>query len=88
MSEVKILGKAFAAVLKEWLTDEQFQEMKDWNGQNRDNPCCASHDYCDANIAMHEAFLKTGIAKTEDEIFNNITLWNGAWAHARQEGLI
>lgn len=89
MSDVQTLAKVFSAVLKEWLTDEQFQEMKDWNGRNRDNPCCASHDYCDANMAMVEALIQHGTMKSHgDDPLIHKELMNAAWTHARQEGLI
>ena len=87
MSEAQQIGKTFAAVLKEWLTPEQFHEMKDWNGQNRDNPCCASHDYCDANMAMCEAFIQLKMPTTDGGRFDT-ALWDAAWSYARQEGLI
>ena len=86
----KELAEAFAAVLKRWLTPAQFVQMQRANVQNVSTLNCASHDYCDANMAMLAAFVvvlkreptfrKTPVgAASEDE---DRTLWNLAWEYA------
>ncbi len=58
IKQVRALSDAFAGVLREWLTEEQFAEMRSKNVAYvvEDTMTCASHDYCDANMAMQEAF--------------------------------
>jgi hypothetical protein len=51
-----ILAKAFATVLGDWLTANQWAEMRAANVNHRDDGVCASHNYCDSNMAMAEAF--------------------------------
>lgn len=88
----KIADK-FAEVLKEWLTVEEFAEMKRLN----ETPeyavsVCASQDYCDANMAMHEAIIAiTGqepmTAGEGPEVEEACRVWNAAWELARERHL-
>jgi hypothetical protein len=52
------LGDRFAATLRGWLTPEEFAEMKRRNETDPAyaNLSCASHDFCDANMAMDIAW--------------------------------
>lgn len=51
------VAKKFSKVLKKWLGKVKMQEVVRLNKENNDS-CCASHDFCDANMAMDEAFTK------------------------------
>lgn len=47
--------------------------------------CCASHDWCDANMAMAEAFENLGLDPLPDDEAERermTTLWNEAWTAA------
>lgn len=55
--EVRKLAKKFSKVLASWLSFEQMQTVIESNAENNDSSC-ASHDFCDANMAMDEAFVK------------------------------
>lgn len=51
------LADAFADVLRRWLSPAEFAEMQRRNATPEyGGPVCASHDFCDANEAMAEAF--------------------------------
>lgn len=57
--EVALVAEVFAAIMKEWLLPAQMIEVRRRNllGLAREgSPVCASHDYCDANMAMDQAF--------------------------------
>ena len=77
------LARSFAKVLQEWLTWEEMQIVITRNELSSYRGCCASHDFCDANMAMDEAFRRLG---TPFEFGNNLhdTLWNAAWHIAKQ----
>lgn len=79
------LADRFAQVLRRWLTDEQWATMRRRNA-TIGNGLCASHDFCDANMAMDEAFtvIMGREINLEDEHGDN-ALWNSAWdiAHKR-----
>jgi hypothetical protein len=93
---VRTLADAFVGVLRQWLTAAEFAEMKRRNvtyGQ-----ACASHDFCDANMAMWEAWLQvygheptlTTDAETieqEQRKDDEIALWNAAWSMAKKRAL-
>jgi hypothetical protein len=83
-----VLGAAFVAVLKDWLTADDFAEMQEVNATpdfTAPNGPCASHNYCDANMAMSEAF-EVALGR-EPDVFDqddgaegpDVTLWNAAW---------
>lgn len=47
---------------------------------------CATHDYCDANEIMQEAFLKCVGCMPDLEDDGDVALWNGAWDAAVKNG--
>lgn len=56
-TEPERIAKAFADILGDWLTANQWAEMLAKNASPAyGGPVCASHDYCDSNMAMAEAF--------------------------------
>lgn len=79
------LAKMFASVLKEWLSPEQFNLVINLNKTEvYSDDICASHEFCDANMAMFEAFsrlFKREIVVHSDDDTN---LWNSAWATAKK----
>lgn len=86
------LAVAFSDVLKEWLKPDEMKEVIRLNTTDDDyREECASHNYCDANMAMAEAFKK--LIGREFDIYltqaadpymgNDIALFNIAWQIAR-----
>lgn len=79
---VATLALGFAIVLEEWLQPHEWAAMR---VQNRDGygGVCASHNFCDANMAMEEAFNRVFdgdgyTCSTEDS-----KLWVDAWTYAK-----
>lgn len=93
--QIPALAKAFAAILKEWASPEEWTTMRRANAAETDPTICASHDFCDANEAMAEAFTKLGLTAPGDEgcedgspaFEETCGLWNAAWALAKKEDL-
>lgn len=96
--EVRV-GLEFMEILKSWLTADEWTEMRAKNATAEyQGGVCASHDYCDANMAMHEAFVKCGLVppceidttaseaaeRLADDVLDT---WNKAWDWARANGL-
>src|SRR5690606_5736315 len=52
----KKLAHRFALILNEWIGDH-LEEVNRINAERNDNTC-ATHDYCDANMAMQAAFIQ------------------------------
>lgn len=80
--ELNLLSAGFSNVLKEWLTAEEMAEVIRRNALPAYAGACASHDFCDANMAMAEAFEKIfGEFDFSSDIHS--ALFNGAWNIAK-----
>lgn len=93
---VDTVAKTFVAVLKAWLTKKEFAEVKARNKKNGKAGWCASHDFCDANMAMFDAMKKCGFITygendsgplVDKESEATTPLWNASWDHACKEYL-
>lgn len=74
-------AQRFDAVLREWLTPAEYAEVLRRNGTPEYSDCCASHDFCDANMAMLDA-LGAGLA-ADDAMW--CAAWN-VWRESNQSG--
>lgn len=93
-----VLAIAFAAKLHEWLSPEEMKEAIARNAASADPLVCASHDFCDANMAMAEAFEATqgreirfpsdveSGACTQEESDADLAMFNSAWGLAKAAG--
>lgn len=84
------IAAAFANVLSGWLTEEQWAEMQALNAiEPAGSDICHSHDFCDANMAMHEAMASLGVDVDRDWAGDDemCALWNASWDHARKNHL-
>lgn len=78
-----LLAATFAGVLRGWLTDEEWDAMRQRNAERPEGQSwCASHDYCDANMAMDAAFKLNGIPDIDASSEADCANWNAAWAIA------
>lgn len=82
-----IIAARFALVLQDWLSPSEWETMRQ---RNLDTPpdACASHDYCDANVAMDMAIrsvMRVPEMDADDERL--VRLWNGAWGVAKASRL-
>ena len=90
-SQTLAVAEAFAEVMRQWLSKDEFAEMKHKNetDPNYRGCVCASHDYCDANMAMMEAFDHVMghnmIPEEGGEISeSDCAIWSDAWDLARR----
>lgn len=77
----KALAQEFATILASWLGPVAFKEMV--ARQDPESPFCASHDFCDANMAMQEAFTKLHARNSDTNSTDDVGLINAAWFVAR-----
>jgi hypothetical protein len=87
-TQTEQLASEFVAVLCEWLTPAEFAEMRMRNRANIGAPICASHDYCDSNVAMEVAFERIvgreSVMPSEGpQGYEDQELWDAAWTLAR-----
>lgn len=90
------VARAFDRILRTHIAPHEYAEAVRMNAEDpaysADSGCCASHDFCDANMTMLEAFASV-TGKGEDEIVRLtfgegadidwdgewVTAWNAAW---------
>lgn len=83
MPDVVTLATEFAIVIREWLTPDQCREIDGRNAVEPNQIVCHSHDFCDANEAMAEAFSRFNV---EAHYITDSALWNEAWSIAKANG--
>lgn len=86
------IANQFRRLVREEL-EEHLAEIDERNARNDEekNGCCATHDFCDANLLMLDAFC-TAMGLSEDQVLEGMTdehdhaathMWNEAWRIAR-----
>lgn len=85
--QISVIADKFADVLREWLKPHEFAEMKVLNTTpDFADGCCASHNYCDANMAMDAAWRavlgENAQINADDEA--QAVAWGKAWDLARE----
>lgn len=84
---VDALAVAFCDALFGTLTSDQMRQVVERNQAETNPGVCHSHDFCDANIVMHEVFMARGLdLSAEDCPPEWVDLWNRAWDLAKARG--
>ncbi len=78
------LAKEFSAILRSWLTPEQLTEINQKNETAAYTNADATHDYCDPNQAMIDAFEKVFGKEIDFQSDEDSEIINTAWALARK----
>lgn len=79
------LSNAFSAILNEWIP-EKLAEVNRLNKEHAGDNCCATHDFCDPNQAMIDAFKSlfgkepTGRNREQNYLIDN------AWELSKTNG--
>lgn len=76
------LGDLFAIKLSDALPTIDYISMKARNSTETNINCCHSHDFCDANETMAEAFKEVLGRDIDLQSDIDTALWNGAWNYA------
>lgn len=84
MPDAQSLANAFSKIIRDWLTPEECDEIDVLNDNEEDASICHSHDYCDPNQAMIDAFAKWGV-ELDPQNYEHNALCNKAWAIAKKE---
>ena len=81
MNKVEELSERFSKLLREDLSEHVMKEVVTRN-KTYGEGICASHDFCDANMVMADAFKQ--IVGHEIDADNEVdaTLWSDAWSLA------
>lgn len=80
-----LLANEFSKILNEWIPEKLF-EVNQRNKEPRyiASGCCATHDFCDPNQAMIDAFTNLFGKEPSARNQKQNTLINNAWAAAKQ----
>lgn len=85
-TEVTALAREFSLRLRSELSEAEMAEVIERNGAENSNKHCHSHDYCDANEVMDDAFTHVtgeGILEGASGMTTAKTeLWGAAWDKA------
>ena len=82
--EIESLAREFIEQLRADLTDEQIAEIVARNKAEQNPNVCHSHDFCDANEYMLEAFQETFPGKAWHELDTTDGRWSAAWDLAKK----
>lgn len=83
---VEGIAGSFVSRLQAQMTAQQFAEMQNLNAV-ADSGICHSHDYCDANEVMADAFTNWTGREVDTTNDDDRALWSAAWAYAMTHGL-
>ena len=83
LASPQTVGDEFVAILTDWLTDYEMDLIRNYNATPTYAHSCASHDFCDANMAMLTAFEV--ITECDYDLDNqaHVDLFNAAWDYAK-----
>lgn len=83
------LAFRFSRVLSEWLSHKDMEVVRRKNRvahAKRDYSVCHSHDFCDANMAMDEAWRSLFVRAPGVQEPADASLWEAAWHIAATYG--
>ena len=78
------LADEFSHVLRNWLTADEMAKVIERNRAQTNPIICHSHDFCDANMAMDEAFTLLMGRSSDAADGHDARLWNEAWEIAKR----
>lgn len=89
MSTVEQIARRFSQLLTAYIGDAKVRVAINRNKLESYEDCCASHDFCDANMVMLEAFNQLSVKPPTDstagpEQDEAVRLWGAAWDLARE----
>jgi hypothetical protein len=84
--KTKRIAVEFARLLRAEIGEENYERAVKINNAEAHSDLCASHDFCDANVVMAEAFrLATGYPLRTGNDYDT-TLWNDSWGEWKAMG--
>lgn len=79
------LSYRFSAILRETLSDREMADVITRNREYVDPMVCASHDFCDANEVMAEAWVDCFGASIDLQSDDMRSMWNAAWEMSKDD---
>lgn len=83
-ADAHTLALEFSASLRALLSPEEMQLVILRNAAETHPNICHSHDFCDANVVLHEVFLAHGMDPADEGGMDRWgSLWDAAWNLAK-----
>jgi hypothetical protein len=86
MQTISDLAKDFSERLADYLGFGGLAIVVERNKTPKYTGCCASHDFCDANVFMLEAFEATFSREPDLECDHDLAMIDDAWNMAKRQG--
>lgn len=81
---VDSLALEFCDAMRATLSAEQMKSVVSLNREETNPHVCHSHDFCDANMVLHEVFMRRGMDLSDEARTDRLTdLWNQTWDLAK-----
>jgi hypothetical protein len=87
LANPETVGDEFVAILTDWLTDYEIDVIRSHNTTPAYAYSCASHNFCDANMAMLTAFEVITECDYDLDNQSHVDLFNAAWDYAKANHL-
>lgn len=84
-ASVEDLAREFSRLLRRDLSARQMAEVVRLNDTEANKSVCHTHDFCDANMVMAEAFRNCGLPDAVTTNDDSTDLWNAAWDQAKAD---
>jgi len=82
-TRIDIIADRFSELLAERIGNDNLRNVVDKNNMVENLGCCASHDYCDANVIMDKAVKYVGLNMRVNSDLGCYVM-NNAWDTAKQ----
>lgn len=77
---IETVARTFASIIRESLTTAEMELVNSRNAIEQDKKVCHSHDFCDPNMLMLDAFRICGMTEEPDQFSEaDLIVWNQAW---------
>ena len=87
---VEDLCETFRAVITDWFPESIRREIDATNAEYKKDPnlskCCATHNHCDANQAMVDAWEALSKVEIDGACEAQAIIWGAAWDMAKTRG--
>ena len=83
-TQILKLARMFSSTLRDWLTKTEMKTVIARNAAEKDPNVCHTQDFCDANMAMADAFEKLFGREPDTGTDADSFAWNRAWDRAKR----
>ena len=83
-----LIADYFEQLIREELSESEYADAVALNRDETDPAICHTHDFCDANLVMSEAFTKATGREVDLQSAADCTLWASAWTDWKSRDVV